>query len=264
MRLPRLPLTRTASPGRSARGDERRQSRANRRHARRAGARGTASNRPRISGPQANKSRPIRSPRRPGRRARPAASPSSSMSPSTAIRRRPAAAAARPAPRAPRRRWRCSSRRAAARAAGQRPDRARARRGRPAARSRPARRRPRSDRAPSAATAASAATAFIAMCRPGAVRRKRRVLAHDADMDQLNRRRRHRRRAAATSAARVGAERSRRWHCRLPRAARQHAASSAGSTATPPGSSPSHDRGLLVGDRLDAAEIADMRRRDRR
>ena len=103
-----------------------------------------------------------------------------------------------------------------------------------------------------AAAAASAASAFIAMWRPGAFSRKRDALARDlgSDIAAVGVRREidqpHIGRGAAPKVTMRAA----------PAAARSRGSSgeSAGSTATPPGSSPRRMLGLLVGDRLDRAE----------
>ncbi len=63
---------------------------------------------------------------------------------------------------------------------------------------------------------------------------------------------------------RVGAEGQHLRLARQPRAGGRTASESTGSTATPPGSRPGSDAGFFVGDRLDAAQMADMRLGDRR
>ena len=198
IRLPRLPLTSTASPGRTA-AHHRRERRRSRRHARRACADGTASNRPRISGPQANTLSAAASNvgRQRGVLGRAVARPVPACRPARRCARAARLQRAAPQRRAHRRRrWRCSSRPAAGRC-------------RPATRSAGARRarrpaaKPSSAGAPSpastpsAAAAASAASAFIAMCRPGAARRNARARPPATSARHRCRRRRFRPQPAA-------------------------------------------------------------------
>ena len=189
------------------------------------------------------------------------ASPSSSMSPSTAIRRSPAADAAPPAPRASRRDCRCSFRPAAGPCRRARAIRRRAPRPATGTKASSARATRSYDpgRAPDRCTAAaSAASAFIAMWRPGAFRRNRtRVAVHVRD---------------DLAAVRIRCEfdqahvrppaprRSSRWsRRRRPCAAAETAASSRGSTATPPGSRPRRIAAFSSAIASMRAEKADMR-----
>ena len=175
IRLPRLPLTSTASPGRTAAATIGREAAASSAHARRAGAAAPPRTGAASAGRTHRAGRPSRatSGAEPGmlgraeRRRVPACRPARRCGAVPGMQRAARSSAARP-----RRRRRCSSRRAAGS-----PPQIRRCRPRPGhgAKLLERRRRPAPGRGRARAPAASAASAFIAMCAPGAARRKRDV-----------------------------------------------------------------------------------------